>query len=179
MNKTQLVQFALLALVVAGGLLMAVRRGKLHPPQVGDSVPDFKLPALGQSAIALRDYHRHVVILNFWATWCPPCVEETPSLEKLAVKLRSAGVVVIGVSEDEDGAVLTKFVADHHLSFPIARDPDRAVASRYGTFKFPESYIIDREGRVAEKIIGPIDWQDTRIVSFVGELAAAGIHAGR
>lgn len=179
MNKTKLVQFALLALVVAGGLLLAVRRRTLHPPQVGDSMLDFKLPALGQSAIALRDFRHHVVILNFWATWCPPCVEETPSLEKFAVKLRSAGVVVIGVSEDEDEAVLAKFVADNHLSFPIARDPDRVVASRYGTFKFPETYIIDREGRVAEKIIGPIDWQDPRISSFVGELAAAAIHAGQ
>ena len=81
------------------------------------------------------------------------------------------GVTVIGVSVDQDRAALEKFVSDYHMSYPIGLDPDRTLAARYGTFQFPETYIIDRNGRVAEKIIGAIDWQDPRILSFVETLA--------
>ncbi len=109
-------------------------------------------------------------MLNFWATWCPPCVEETPSLEHFAQSLGGRGVQVIGVSVDEDPAALRKFVADYHLSYPIARDPGGELAARFGTFKFPETYIIDRRGKVAEKIIGAINWEDPRIIRFVESL---------
>jgi peroxiredoxin len=98
-------------------------------------------------------------------------VEETPSLEKFAEQMRLRGVTVMGVSVDEDAAALQTFAAEQHLSFPILRDPNQSVANRYGTFKFPETYIIDQEGRVAEKLIGAVDWQDSRIVTFVQELA--------
>jgi peroxiredoxin len=80
-------------------------------------------------------------------------------------------VTVIGVSVDQDRAALERFVASAQLSFPMARDPEQAVAARYGTFKFPESYVIDSEGRIAKKIIGAIDWQDPQIISFVSSLA--------
>jgi peroxiredoxin len=113
-------------------------------------------------------------VVNFWATWCPPCIEETPSLRRFSEILRDEGVIVVGVSVDEDPEVLRKFVAQYELSFPIARDPNRTVAARYGTFKFPETYIIDRSGRIAEKIVNAVDWEDARIVEFVRGLARAG-----
>jgi peroxiredoxin len=83
------------------------------------------------------------------------------------------GVTVIGVSVDRDAAALEKFVANAQLNFPIARDPQQTVSSRYGTFKFPESYIIDLDGRIAEKLIGAVNWQDERIVNLVSGLAHA------
>jgi peroxiredoxin len=101
-------------------------------------------------------------------------VEETPGLEKFAEQMRRQGVTVVSVSVDEDVTALETFVADQHLSFPIMRDPDRSIANRYGTFQFPETYIIDQDGRVAEKLIGPVDWQDSRIITFVKELARRG-----
>ncbi len=174
LGKNKLGKIVLLVMIAVGTLALVARRRAPHPLRVGESAVDFVLPTLGQGPIALRDYRQQVVILNFWATWCPPCVEETPSLETFAAEVRNHGVVVIGVSVDEDPAALAKFSSAFHLSFPIARDPNRALASRYGTFQFPESYIIDRSGRVAEKIIGPIDWQDPRVLSFVAELARAG-----
>ena len=79
---------------------------------------------------------------------------------------------MVGVSVDQDVVALQTFAAQQHLSFPIGRDPDQSVANRYGTFQFPETYIIDQDGRVAEKLIGPVDWQDPRIITFVQELAA-------
>jgi peroxiredoxin len=111
------------------------------------------------------------VVLNFWATWCPPCVEETLGLVKFAEQMHAQGVTVIGVSVDQDTAALQTFAAQQHLSFLIGRDPDQSVANRYGTFKFPETYIIDQDGKVAEKLIGAVDWQDPRIITFVQELA--------
>ena len=147
------------------------RRNARPGVQVGDDAPDFSLPGLDRGRVALGDYRQQVVVLNFWATWCPPCIKEAPSLEKFAVETQPLGVTVIGVSVDEDAQALKQFVRDYHLSYPVARDPDRAVATRFGTFKFPETYILDRNGKVAEKIIGAIDWQDPRMISFVKSLA--------
>ncbi len=178
-NKTSLLRIRLLALAAAGALVMDACHRTHGPPQVGDSAPNFVLPALGQGSITLREHRDRVVILNFWATWCPPCVEETPSLEKFAAQMRDAGMTVIGVSVDEDAAALAKFVADYRLSFPIARDPGQVIAGRYGSFKFPETYILDRHGRIAEKIIGAIDWQDPRIIGYVRELAKSGSHSAQ
>ncbi len=170
MNKTsRLAVLVVVALAVAGFLTF---RPRPHgPPQVGDPAPGFTLPCLAQSPVSLRDYRGQVVVLNFWATWCPPCVEEAPTLEMFSQAARKMGVTVIGVSVDQDKPALEKFVAEHRLSFPIARDPDQAVASRFGTSKFPETYIIDRDGKVAEKIIGAFNWQDPRISTFVEGLA--------
>jgi peroxiredoxin len=94
-----------------------------------------------------------------------------PSLNEFAERGRGLGVRVIGVSVDQDNAALERFVASARLSFPIARDPEQAVAARYGTFKFPESYVIDSEGRIARRIIGAMDWRDPEIISFVSHLA--------
>ena len=170
MSKKIQPKILLASLATLTTLLTGCERSQ-RPVVVGEAAPDFSLPSLAQDSISLSDYRRRVVVLNFWATWCAPCVEETPSLEKFSAQMRRLRVAVIGVSVDQDEATLKKFAADYHLSFPIGRDPNQALASRYGTSIFPETYILDRNGRVAEKIIGPIDWQDGRIVSFVQTLA--------
>jgi peroxiredoxin len=171
MRKTNLLKLLVLAIIVAGAIFLALESRPPRPPQPGDAAPDFTLPTLTEQPVSLRNYRGNVVIVNFWATWCPPCLEEIPSLKEFAERLRGLRVTVIGVSVDQDRPALERFVAHAQLPFPIARDPDQAVASRYGTFKFPESYVIDSEGRIAQKIIGAIDWQDPRIISFVSKLA--------
>ena len=97
--------------------------------------------------------------------------DDTGARKSFAEQMRQQGVTVLGVSVDADSTALQNFVADQHLSFPILRDPDRSIAHRYGTFQFPETYIIDQDGRVAEKLIGAVDWQDPRIATFVRDLA--------
>jgi len=174
-------------IIVLGGLvfvslvywLLRVRAGSPEGVAVGESAPSFALPALGHGTASLDEYRHKVVLVNFWATWCPPCVEEAPSLEKFAEAMRPQGVVVIGVSVDQDPAALAKFVADHHLTFPIVRDPYQRLAHRYGTFQFPETYILDRDGRVADKVVGEWDWQDPRLIDFVRDLAHPGERASR
>jgi cytochrome c biogenesis protein CcmG/thiol:disulfide interchange protein DsbE len=170
-SKSNLIKLFLLVVIVGLTLRFALRQSPSQPVSVGDTAPDFTLPTLGAGSLSLRDYRRQVVLVNFWATWCPPCIEETPGLEKFAEQMQNQGVTVIGVSVDQDAGALQRFVTQNRLSFPMARDPDRAVASRFGTFKFPETYILDRDGKVAEKVIGAADWQDPRLLTFVKELA--------
>lgn len=171
MSKTNLLKLLVLAAIVAGAILFALHSRQPAPPQMGEAAPDFTLPTLTGQSISLRDYRRSVMVVNFWATWCAPCLEEMPSLNEFAERERGLGVNVIGVSVDQDTAALERFVANARLSFSIARDPAQAVAARYGTFKFPESYVIDAEGRISRRIIGAIDWRDPEITSFVSSLA--------
>lgn len=174
MSKSILLKLSLVVVILGGAIFVALRLRQPHPVTLGDPAPDFTLPALSAGPLSLRDFRKQVVVLNFWATWCPPCVEETPSLEQFAERMRGIGVAVVGVSVDEDPAALQKFVATYRLSYPILRDADRAVATRYGTFKFPESYILDRNGNVADKLIGAYDWQDPRLAALVRDLAQDG-----
>jgi cytochrome c biogenesis protein CcmG/thiol:disulfide interchange protein DsbE len=85
--------------------------------------------------------------------------------------MRDRGVIVLGISVDEDQKTLQDFIQQNHISYPIGRDPERALSARYGTFQFPETYILDRRGLVAEKVVGATDWNDSRIQNFVLDLA--------
>jgi peroxiredoxin len=171
MSKTNAVKMLVLLLILGGAIFLAWRLRQPRPVDIGERAPDFTLPALNRGSLSLHDFRRQVVVLNFWATWCPPCVDEAPGLERFAEQMRHQGVAVMGVSVDEDVEALQTFAAQQHLSFLILRDPDQSIAHRYGTFKFPETYIVDQDGKVAEKLIGAVDWQDPRLIAFVQELA--------
>ncbi len=177
----------LLIYVIPAAILAAVAwfalRNSTRPVQLGEKVPDFNLTlaasdgdkAGGANGSAqLSDYRGKVLVLNFWATWCPPCVIETPSLEDFAQRVKPLGVEVLGASEDTDPAALAAFIAKYHLTYTIAHDPGRALATRYGTLQFPETYIIDKDGHLAEKIISNTDWDDPRMLAYVRELAQSG-----
>ena len=171
MSKTNAVKILVLLLILGGAIFLAWRLRQPRPVDIGERAPDFTLPALNGGSLSLHDFRRQVVVLNFWATWCPPCVDEAPGLERFAEQMRHQGVAVMGVSVDEDVEALQTFAAQQHLSFLILRDPDQSIAHRYGTFKFPETYIVDQDGKVAEKLIGAVDWQDPRLIAFVQDLA--------
>lgn len=174
MSKIKTWQWAILGAIIALVILRLTSMKPSGPVKIGETAPRFTVPALQHGAIKLQAYRGKVVVLNFWATWCPPCVEETPSLEAFAQRVKDDGVIVLGVSVDEHEPALKKFAADYHLTYPIGRDPGGALAAHYGTYKFPETYIIDRTGRVAEKIIGAMDWTDPRMLAFVESLADGG-----
>jgi len=163
-------------LIIAAGVtgFFRLRRSTPAPLEIGDQAVLFTVPRFEAGEIALKDYRHRVVLVNFWATWCPPCIEETPSLEKFAEQVKPYGIDVIGVSVDQDPAALAKFIRDYHLTYPIGRDSQQTLSWRYGTHLFPETYIIDRDGRVASKIISNINWEDPRMISFVRELAHPG-----
>jgi cytochrome c biogenesis protein CcmG, thiol:disulfide interchange protein DsbE len=164
------IRIGVVACLLAGVALFAVFAPRRGPLRVGSRVPQFTLPEMGGGDFSMHDARHHVSVVNFWATWCPPCVMETPSLEKFAQKMRPLGVRVIAVSVDQKTSDLERFVSAYHLTFPILRDPSQALASQFGTYKFPETYIFDRNGRLAEKVIGPADWEDPRMIEFVEAL---------
>jgi peroxiredoxin len=171
MSKTNSIKVLFLAAILGVAVYFALRQRGTRPLAVGESAPDFSVPALPSGSLDLKAYRGQVVVVNLWATWCPPCVEETPSLENFAEKMRSQGVVVLGISVDDDLKALQEFAQKNHISFPIGRDPDRSLSARFGTWVFPETYILDRRGLLADKVIGPTDWNDPRMQNFVLELA--------
>ena len=176
MSKTKTVKAAILIVILGGAAYFALRQSPARTLAIGDAAPDFSVPALLSGSLDLKNYRGQVVVLNLWATWCPPCVEETPSLEQFAEKMRDRSVVVLGISVDEDQKTLQEFIQKNHISYPIGRDPDRSLSARYGTSQFPETYILDRRGLVAEKVVGAIDWDDPRIQNFVLNLARGSNH---
>lgn len=160
-----------IALIFVGAVLYVFaaptyRQGE--PSLAGRRAEDF--PMQIQGAGHLSDLRGKVVILNFWASWCPPCLEETPSLNKLQEAIAPKGGVVLGISVDEDGDAYQKFLADNHVVFPTYRDASKKTATDYGTSMFPETYLIDRQGRLARKIVGPQDWQSPEIMRSIGIL---------
>lgn len=125
----------------------------------GQVAPNFTLTDMQGQNVSLTDLKGKVVILNFWATWCPPCREEMPSMEMLYRKFKDQGLVILAVNVEQDGAKLVQsFLQRTPYTFPILLDGNAEVQNLYKVFRFPESYIIDRNGNVVEKVIGAIDW---------------------
>jgi len=161
----------LLAVLIAAFIVSVVRHGSAGPV-VGEAPPDFQLMDLDGRTVQLSDYRGKVTVINFWATWCPPCVEEMPSLNQFQQAFSPKGVVVLAVSVDDDEAALRRFVRDHRLAMTVIRDPGRKVASLYQTYRYPETYILDRSGKLVKKIVGPADWNDPRVTSVVEQLTS-------
>jgi len=110
------------------------------------------------------------VVLNFWATWCPPCVQELPSLLTMQERLRGKGVTVLGVSIDVDGDAYHRFLKLRNVNFLTVRDPEQKVATTYGTAGWPETYVIDRQGVLRRKFVGPVDWTSPEVMDFLSKL---------
>jgi peroxiredoxin len=137
---------------------------------VGDRAPSFTIVADNGRQVSTKDFGGKVLVLNFWATWCPPCIEEIPSLEAMAKQLAPKGVVVLGVSVDRNAAAYERFRKQARITFLTARDEEARISSSYGTFKYPETYVIDSQGRVRQKHIGPRNWMDPEIVRSIEAL---------
>ena len=137
---------------------------------VGDSAPNFTITAENGRPVSLNHFGGKVLVLNFWATWCPPCVEEMPSLSKFAANFKDKGVVVLGVSVDKDANAYKQFVRNLDPAFLTARDPDMKINLEYGTVQYPETYIINAQGKVVNKIISSANWTDDKMVSYVQSL---------
>lgn len=162
------------------GLLALLLTGCYHgskPASIGTPAPDFTIHD-SDHTVSLSQFRGQIVVLNFWATWCPPCIEEMPSLVQLQKKLQSKGVTVVGVSVDDDANDYHKFLKDYSVDFLTVREggskTDTGVisptANRYGTSRIPESYVIDRNGTIRRKFIGPVDWRQQEIVEYLSRL---------
>jgi peroxiredoxin len=159
MKETLRLAAAVGVVVLAALLFVRLQAGKGYALQPGAAAPDFRLAALAGGEIGLSAYRGRPVLLNFWATWCPPCVDEMPSLQRLHTALAADGLVLLSVSVDEDGATLQRFVSEHGLTFPVLRDPGgRRAANAYRTTGYPETFWIDPAGVIQEVYVGPEEW---------------------
>jgi cytochrome c biogenesis protein CcmG/thiol:disulfide interchange protein DsbE len=164
-------------LAVALGILLlfampSYRQGEASI--AGRAAQDFPLEIAGKPK-HLTDLKGKVVILNFWATWCPPCVEETPALNRLQKYIESRNGVILGVAADEDPAAYEKFLRDQGVVFPTYRDPytkdnHSPIAQSYGTSMYPETYVIDRHGKIARKFIGFQQWDSPDMLAYFDAL---------
>lgn len=149
-------------------LSMACYTGS-RPPHVGAAAKDFSVQD-SDHQISLNQFRGQVVVVNFWATWCPPCNQELPSIMDMQNRMRSHGVVVLGVSIDVDGDAYHRFLKERSVNFVTVRDPEQKVANMYGTSGWPESYIIDRQGVLRRKVVGPINWDSPEVMQFLSKL---------
>ncbi len=140
-----------------------------RPPRIGAAAPDFTVQDSDRT-VQLSQFKGQVVLLNFWATWCPPCVEEMPSLVQMQTRLKSKGITVVAVSIDVDDRAYHQFVKDHGVNLLTVRDPEQKTSNLYGTHGWPETYVIDRSGVIRRKFIGAVDWNDPEITNFLSKL---------
>ena len=139
-----------------------------RPPRIGETAPDFTISD-GSRTVTLSQLRGKPVLLNFWASWCAPCVEEMPSLVQLQKQLGDKATV-LAVSVDSDDKAYQQFVHDHNIDLLTVRDPKQISNSLYATFKFPETYVIDKNGKIVRKFIGAVDWTNPEIVDYLNKL---------
>ena len=134
----------------------------------GDTAPDFTITADNGQTVSLTDFKGKLLVLNFWASWCPPCVQETPSLSQFAATYAPKGVVVLGISVDKDEKAYKNFIQRFKPNFLTARE--FKIHEDYGTFMYPETYIINSKGKVLHKLAEPVEWMDPRMTQLIDSL---------
>lgn len=162
-RPSNLLGTALLAFLL---LLPGCNRGA-HPVQVGKQAPDFTVSD-GTDTIHLASYRGKVVLLNFWWSQCPPCIEETPALEQL--HRDRPDLTILGVSIDTDPDSYHHFLARYHVEYSTVMDPTQSAAKLYHTDGWPETYIIDKDGVIRRKVVGDPNWSNPEIRAFLKNL---------
>jgi cytochrome c biogenesis protein CcmG/thiol:disulfide interchange protein DsbE len=139
------------------------------PPKIGTVAPDFTVQDVDRK-VTLSELRGKTVVLNFWASWCGPCVAETPSLVAMSRKMRDRNVVVLAVSVDEDDSAYHKFIKEQGMDMLTVRDAEKKSNDLYGTHVFPETYIIDRNGVLRRKVIGEMNWTALEMTDYLTKL---------
>jgi cytochrome c biogenesis protein CcmG, thiol:disulfide interchange protein DsbE len=170
-----------LGLFVVGLGLALMLVGEPAPPRLarGDAAPEFDVAVLAAAGaedarLASASLAGHVVLVNFWATWCKPCEDEMPAMERLYRQLAPEGFELVAISVDEDREAVERFRERLGISFPIGLDPRQEASRRYQTLGFPESFLIDREGRLVERYVGPREWDHRDYVERIRRLLSQG-----
>jgi peroxiredoxin len=171
-------QIAVFLVVTLTILLFTLMKDNTTPDTVrpsgiaeGLAIPDFTFPGIDGVSVSLSDFKGKVVLVNIWATWCKPCVDEMPSMEKLYQKFKDKNFMILAVSIDESGRdAVASFMRKLNLTFPALIDSKGTIKSLYGVTGVPESFIIDQNGILVKKIIGQANWAAPEAVSFFQEL---------
>jgi peroxiredoxin len=141
-------------------------------PAEPTAATDFELADLAGRAVRLQDFRGRVVLLNFWATWCAPCLEEMPALGALATELGPRGLTVVGVNFKESKPEIEAFIRKHKLTIPMLLDREGRVAEQYQVFALPVTFVVDRRGKLAGTVVGIRDWIGPDARGYLGQLLA-------
>jgi peroxiredoxin len=142
------------------------------PAVEGEKAPRFLFKDQFGKEFSLSNFQGKVVLINFWATWCIPCRDEMPSLDFLQRQMDQSQFAILALSVDESWGAVSQFIAQNGFTVPVYSDFDRKISTLYGTFKFPETYILDKKGKVALKVIGPADWAARDMLVYLRRLIA-------
>jgi cytochrome c biogenesis protein CcmG, thiol:disulfide interchange protein DsbE len=153
---------AVFCLVLAAGCDRGAK-----PSRIGKAAPEFTV-ADSTKSVRLADYRGKIVLVNFWASWCGPCIQETPAL--VALHHERPDIAILGISIDEDPSAYRRFLERFHVDYTTVLDPDQTVAKKYGADGWPETYIIDRSGILRRKVWGDPDWSSPEIRAFLQSL---------
>jgi peroxiredoxin len=132
--------------------------------------PDFTLNDISGKPVKLSQFRGKVVILNFWSIWCGPCLAEMPSLNKLYLEFKDKGLIVLSIAEDPAVKPVRSYIKEKSIAFPILMDKDRKVYLKYSLFGIPVTFLIDKKGVIAEKLIGERDWNSSEMRGEVSKL---------
>ncbi len=136
----------------------------LPPTKEPFAAPEFVLGDIDGNTHRMSDYRGQVVVLNFWATWCPPCREEMPSMERAWQKVRGTGIVILAVNVGEDEDTIFEFTGNYPVSFPLLMDREAGVIGEYRVVGLPTTYIVSPEGLVTHKTVGTREWDDEALL---------------
>jgi peroxiredoxin len=138
--------------------------------EIGAVAPDFTLKTLDGSTVSLSQFRGKVVFLNFWASWCPPCRAEMPSMERLHEVFADRGLVMLAVNVEQDQRSVQGFLDKHPHTFPVLFDPEGQAQDLYQVFRFPETFLIDKEGKIVERFLGARDWSSVDFLKLFDSL---------
>jgi cytochrome c biogenesis protein CcmG/thiol:disulfide interchange protein DsbE len=179
-GKSRHLLITVFLVLIVGGLLIALSmKGQNSSFQLvgqsriktGSPAPNFTFPDLAGKKVSLSDYRGRAVFLNIWATWCPPCADEMPSMEKLYNQFKGHQFEILAVSIDGEGSkVVAPFMERLNLTFLALLDKKGKIRNIYGVTGIPESFIIDKNGIIIKKVIGPLDWAKPDVSRFFEEL---------
>lgn len=166
MKRTRYLFSLILFMLVGSAFALQLNR-QFDPPF---PAPPFSLPDLDDKLHKLSDYQGQPLIVNFWATWCPPCRKEMPSMERAWQTLQSEGIGMIGINVGEDFDTVFGFTAVMDISFPLLLDSDGQVTAEWPIEGLPTTYILDPQGKMVYRIVGAREWDDEALLDAVREL---------
>ena len=132
--------------------------------------PEFSLKDVNGRTVTLASLKGKVVLLNFWATWCPPCLSEMPKFNALYKEMKGRGLEIVAISADRSADYLKDYISKNSLEFKVLYDEDRSVLKRYKVFSMPTTFLIDKNGVIVEKFFGEYDWTDREITQKIEKL---------
>jgi thiol-disulfide isomerase/thioredoxin len=162
----------LLTSCLASLLLATGVHGAGFESRPGTPAPELKAQDLAGAPKTLADYRGKVVLLNFWASWCPPCLREIPSMERLRIKMAGRPLAIVALDSAEAQEDVNAFLSTMKLGFPVLLDPDGSNTRRWKVFALPTTFLLDAEGRVRYVLTGPTEWDEEEALAVIESLMA-------